>query len=151
MAKSIIGMLTAVVALNFTGVASAAEPDSLDALQWENRVLLVCAQKRYPPSKGMEARQFDLIDDDGFAERDLIIVYTHPHGSYFIQPGTGNEDRDFSGGATARREHCMAGRFEVKLIGKDGDVKHVSDGPITSQTLFLIIDAMPMRRREMAD
>lgn len=41
------------------------------------------------------------------------------------------------------------GRFRVLLIGKDTGVKLDSPRPVSSDALFALIDAMPMRRREM--
>ena len=39
--------------------------------------------------------------------------------------------------------------FAFILIGKDGEIKHQSNEPVSTDTLFSIIDAMPMRIREM--
>lgn len=39
--------------------------------------------------------------------------------------------------------------FRVRLIGKDGGVKLDAASPISSEALFALIDAMPMRRAEM--
>ena len=39
--------------------------------------------------------------------------------------------------------------FEVILIGKDGGIKQRQNQLLTSQKLFAIIDAMPMRRNEI--
>lgn len=44
-----------------------------------------------------------------------------------------------------------ADKFRVFLIGKDGSIKLQSSVAITNETLFSIIDAMPMRQREMRD
>ena len=41
------------------------------------------------------------------------------------------------------------GRFQIELIGKDGNVAFSSREPITQRELFARIDAMPMRREEM--
>jgi len=40
--------------------------------------------------------------------------------------------------------------FRVRLVGKDGGVKLDQATPIEVTTLFALIDAMPMRRAEMA-
>ena len=40
--------------------------------------------------------------------------------------------------------------FRVRLVGKDGGVKLDQGAPIETATLFALIDAMPMRRAEMA-
>ena len=54
-------------------------------------------------------------------------------------------------GATALRAAVglPAGRFGVALVGKDGGVKLSRQAPVSTETLFRTIDAMPMRRDEM--
>ena len=44
-----------------------------------------------------------------------------------------------------------AGEFAAILVGKDGTEKFRSDEPVRPETLFGLIDAMPMRRREVRD
>ena len=39
--------------------------------------------------------------------------------------------------------------FLFVLIGKDGSVKYRSEEPVSTTKLFSLIDAMPMRQREM--
>jgi len=47
--------------------------------------------------------------------------------------------------------HVDARRYTVILVGKDGGEKFRSHAPITIETLEALIDAMPMRQREMRD
>ena len=42
-----------------------------------------------------------------------------------------------------------AGSFALLLIGKDGTEKFRSDQPVTTEKIFAIIDAMPMRKAEI--
>lgn len=39
----------------------------------------------------------------------------------------------------------------VLLVGKDGTVKHRSGEPVGPEEVFSLVDAMPMRRREMRE
>ena len=57
----------------------------------------------------------------GLAERDLVLIEI-----------------------IGKRPH-----FEAVLVGKDGGEKLRATTPLTSERLFEIIDAMPMRRQEM--
>ena len=41
--------------------------------------------------------------------------------------------------------------FELRLVGKDGTVKQRFDTPVDAETLFEIVDAMPMRQDEMKE
>lgn len=67
----------------------------------------------------------------------------------------GIEDRDITitivkeGSPTYTRYNVPAGSFALVLIGKDGGEKHRSDKVMSTEELFAIIDAMPMRRSEM--
>ena len=53
--------------------------------------------------------------------------------------------------AAALRERYAVpeGAFAVVLIGKDGGEKERYDKPVQPDVLYEVIDAMPMRRREM--
>ena len=52
--------------------------------------------------------------------------------------------------ATLRRRFGVgAGRFAVRLIGKDGGVKLRSDKVLAADRLAATIDAMPMRQQEL--
>ncbi len=41
--------------------------------------------------------------------------------------------------------------FRVRLVGKDGGVKLDRDTPMTTDALFALIDAMPMRQDELSN
>jgi Domain of unknown function (DUF4174) len=69
---------------------------------------------------------------DGLVERDILVVI----------------DTDPNGHGSLRTSFDAEG-FEVLLIGKDGGVKLRQREPIGTDTLFALIDAMPMRRQEM--
>ncbi len=86
--------------------------------------------------------------EEGFSERDLL------RGD-LLETGTGS----FGGGpvsygqvsAARKRFQIEAGRFTAILVGKDGTVKHRAHTPVTPENLYALIDAMPMRRREMRE
>jgi hypothetical protein len=44
----------------------------------------------------------------------------------------------------------VATTFRVRLIGKDGGVKFSRTTPVDAETLFDLIDAMPMRQAELS-
>ena len=79
-------------------------------------------------------RQLVLLqkDSSGLAERDLIVKQVKPgddlYVSYQIKPDE---------------------PFTIILIGKDGGEKYRSVNMLTTNHIFTIIDAMPMRQAEM--
>lgn len=117
-------------------IAAAAAPlPPLDALRWQQRVLLVCAPTADDPAL---ARQQEIVAGmaGDAAERDLVLV-------------TVAGDRVTGAGDTAAalRRRCGAARgFSAALIGKDGGTKLRARGPIAAAQLVAVIDAMPMRR-----
>lgn len=76
-------------------------------------------------------------------ERDLL--------TFVVLPSSAEEDGKPSGLEPAllrRRYGVRAGDFRVLLIGKDGGVKREARAPVSLESLFGQIDAMPMRRKE---
>ena len=53
--------------------------------------------------------------------------------------------------AARRRFHVGQDNFTVILIGKDGGEKLRSQTPVTMERLMKVIDAMPMRQKEVRD
>jgi hypothetical protein len=73
-------------------------------------------------------------DKSGLVERDIVVL------SDVSAPGR-----------SQFREALQIDGFEIFLIGMDGGVKLRSKTPISVEELYAVIDAMPMRRREMRD
>lgn len=78
-------------------------------------------------------KQLHLLKQDsiGLADRDLVI-YTHNEGS-----------------ALHKKYAIKPGQFAIILIGKDGGEKFRSFAVVQPETLFALIDSMPMRKAEM--
>ncbi len=70
-------------------------------------------------------------DSTGITERDIDIIKVKEGSNLLSQYGVASN------------------QFTIILIGKDGGEKFRSLKPETSETLFAIIDAMPMRQSEM--
>lgn len=71
----------------------------------------------------LEQKQILADHQDGFDERDFVVI---------------TRDRNDTA-------------FFVTLIGKDGGEKARWDLPVSSAEVFAIVDAMPMRQREMRE
>lgn len=78
-------------------------------------------------------KQLHLLKQDsiGLADRDLL-VYTYKDGSSFH-----------------KKYEVKPGQFTIILIGKDGGEKFRSYTVVKPETLFALIDGMPMRKAEM--
>ncbi len=76
---------------------------------------------------------------DGNEERDLLIVQVL------------GDDPIEAAQSLRERYSVEPGAFAVLLIGKDGGPKNRFDEPVTASEVFGLIDAMPMRIREMRE
>ena len=108
----------------------AAEVDLAD-FRWEARPVVVMAQSADDADYRRQMEIFASAAPE-VADRDMLIL----------------TDTDPEAGGTLRDKLGPQG-FGVYLIGKDGGVKFSSGAPVEMTRFREIIDAMPMRRREM--
>lgn len=119
----------------------------LDAHKGEHRLFLIFAAS---PEDRSFVRQDRLLagSEEGFADRDLLRAQ-------FFEDGTGSFGGAPAGPgeapAASERFGVEPGAFSALLVGKDGTVKHRSAGPVEPGEVFALVDAMPMRRREMRE
>ena len=85
---------------------------------------------------------------EGFAERDLLRADLFEDGAGSFE---GSAVPAGEVASTRGRFGLEAGRFTVLLVGKDGTLKYRFDEPVWPAELYDLIDAMPMRRREMRE
>ena len=121
----------------------AAMPAPLQRYVGKSRVLLVFApgeddpalteQRRILASAAREARQ-----------RDLVVVEIVGRGRQ--GPAMSTDD---ALQALRKRFGVSPAAFRAVLVGKDGGAKLSEAAPIEADRLFAVVDAMPMRRREM--
>ena len=117
--------------LSLASVAMAAQAaDLLAGHRWQDRVVLLLAA----PDDPALAEQQRRLDDAAaaMAERDVVVLVP---------------DRDDATGL--RQRFGLDDGFAVLLLGKDGGVKLQARQPVAATELIALIDAMPMRRREL--
>lgn len=116
--------------------------DSLSALKWKNRTIIVFGSSAEP----MLDRQITLLtrQKDELEDRDLVVIQVS--GDEAI-PVYGNASG--LNATTLRKDANVSGEhFQIVLVGKDGGVKLRSDQMVESVAIFDLIDTMPMRRAE---
>ena len=88
-----------------------------------------------------------------FAARDLSVLVIVPPDHPLARAATAPPLFFLAdaGGVVARRCGARAGIPVFYLVGKDGTIKMARRGCPTRRELFAVIDAMPMRRREMRE
>ncbi|WP_237480394.1 DUF4174 domain-containing protein [Lichenibacterium dinghuense] len=124
-----LAMLAAIPALS----PARAADDPLAGYRWQRRVVVALAPTAADPLLSAQRRLFAGLGAAG-RERDLALVAATD---------------DTPGGAALRRRFGGEG-FVAVLVGKDGGEKLRSASPLGRDALFPLIDAMPMRRDEMA-
>jgi len=117
----------------------STEAATIAGRRWHGRILLIFAS----PGDARLQRQRRIVADaaTAMAERQLAAV---------IVSGDAVDGASDKAAALRRRYAVPEGRFAVILIGKDGGEKLRAADPVPAETLFATIDAMPMRRNEMA-
>jgi hypothetical protein len=131
------------------GSASGKEQNTVDltAYQWKNRLLILFAPAEndlgYQSFKEQLQRRTQEIRD-----RDLLTfdVFETGEGRLAHPPLTKEQ-------VLFLRKKCamVSGQRIVILIGKDGEVKLRRELPLELSEIFSVIDAMPMRQREIRE
>jgi len=130
------------------GLIALGAPISADAgmgkYRWKNRPLVVFAASsddtRYRQQMGIVSR-----GRAGLRDRDMVVIrVVGDRVSTLLGRAPG-----MSATALRQRYGVKPGQFRALLVGKDTGVKINSAQPLSLKRLFVTIDAMPMRRREM--
>lgn len=115
--------------------------------QWQDRVLLIFA------SNAENTELIQQVDNlsgmgAGLSARDLVVWK-------LLKDGAVSVDDSVSSGLSSQAFYdyfaIKDAEFTVILLGKDGTEKLRRTQPVTSHGLFSLIDAMPMRQREMRE
>jgi hypothetical protein len=143
---AILGLLLALTLAPATARSDAARVSALQALQWQNRLVLIFAAD---PKQAELVEQTALLDTATaqLVERDLLWIRV-----------VGDQvqlDPRFPTGGTSMsslqlRDYFDVARprFTVLLLGKDGQIKLRTPEVLQIDALLGLIDSMPMRRQE---
>lgn len=133
--------------ITFVSVLGAAGTWAADlgAYKWEYRLLLIFAPG--PSDQRLATIEKNLIDKSAdVQERDLLIFRIFETGpSYVDRRKLSQEDAE----NLRRRFHAPLSEISLVLIGKDGGLKLAGDEKTSLESIFELIDTMPMRRQEM--
>ena len=138
--KLFLALLAATAFAMLPFAASAVAQDkSLASYRDKNRVLLVFAPSGKDASY-QEQMKLWRSEKAGFEDRQLVVLPVLADG----KASPGDEP-----GTLAKRYGADDKSFKLVLIGKDGHDAYSSGKPVTAESLYSRIDAMPMRREEM--
>ena len=116
-----------------------------EAHRWQNRVLLVFAPTPDSPQLEEQLERFSTVQA-GLTERNLVVWQLVNESETAIRDGA---DSNLPSAAFYDRFSVEDDIFTVILLGKDGTEKSRQTEPVKIEDLFTLIDAMPMRQREM--
>ena len=107
--------------------------------KWKKRILLLIDTKNDLNTRNLQLSKFNARYNE-MKERDLVL---------FVYNGKEVLDRD--GMLTnINPDNLTYGEFQgIILIGKDGGIKLKRDDQIDLETIFELIDSMPMRKDEI--
>jgi len=122
-----------------------AMPMDLSQFQWKNRLLLIFAPDENDSL--FKKLQSEIIAQEAeVKDRDLIIFELFGLGSSRMNRALLDQSKVDS----IRRHFSVPQRsFRVILIGKDGGIKLKRNDQIDLETIFELIDSMPMRKDEI--
>lgn len=126
-------------------LASGQTNDSMDLekYQWQNRLLLIFS----PTAEAYQEQLMQLNNkQEGLADRNMKIFHLINEGNAAVD---GKPIPRAEVQRLAEKYNVNSGAFTVILIGKDGGEKLRQSNPLKLEKLFSVIDAMPMRQREM--
>ena len=120
------------------------QSNMLEEYRWDNRLILLFGQA----SDTIVEKQITELKKDsaGITERDLLIFHIDRNDVQFLRKPS---NPDLSAKQLRSRYDVKRDEFRYILIGKDGGVKYNKKDFVANEALFSIIDAMPMRKREM--
>jgi len=138
-------MLTAAV-IGLSPAAATSEIDLSD-YRWKNRLLFIFAPSTTNATfLAMDKRLAQTALE--IEDRYMIIfrIFENSPSRVSDKPLLPGDDK-----ALRRHFGIETGRFTVVLVGKDGGVKLVAHRDADLQSIFNLIDSMPMRQKEMRD
>ncbi|MEK6479935.1 DUF4174 domain-containing protein [Catalinimonas sp. 4WD22] len=142
----IINIYLIITMLSMANPALSQEIQVPGSYHWKNRILLLFSSNQ----GDMFQQQAEIFDAKrtGMKERDLVLFYIK-HDTVEAPDGKKYEKK---AAEQLRKQFQVADdAFSVILIGKDGTQKLKQEELLSTDKLFAIIDAMPMRKREMRE
>lgn len=128
--------------MNLTG-------QNLEKHKWENRILIV---KRSDVKSTKYQEQLEEFNNSNEELIDRKLIMYKITGDDFVLADFNNSGQHDSGKITRILNEKILNKkekFEVILIGLDGEIKLHQTEILLKEDLYKIIDSMPMRRNEL--
>lgn len=126
-----------------------SQPQTLAAMRDQCRPLLVFAPSAADPSYQAQLRALSTAAE-GMRDRQMQLVPLVPEQTAPGRAGEGLTILPAAEQAALRKRFGVSpSEFRVLLVGKDGGEKFSSAHPVPAETLFGLVDEMPMRQEEL--
>ncbi len=113
--------------------------------KWKDRLILIFAEDS--SDSAVDRQLKELINaEDGLLDRKIVVYNVLPDKYYKVFP---EKESIVKSGDLFDMYKVTDAPFEIILIGLDGGVKLRETELLTAEKLFVVIDGMPMRRREI--
>lgn len=126
----------------------AKAQDGLEVFGWKNRLVLIHGSGNHPHTRD-QLEQL-LQQKEGLADRDLVVILLDSQ-SEEVQIKFGADQIPLDYKAIVSKRKIDPHYFQVLLIGKDGGTKLKKGKTVPLETIFSLIDRMPMRQAEMKE
>ncbi len=122
--------------------------------RWKYRPIILYNRDAGDAGEAQLQEQLDILKENrrGLEVRDMIVVILRKdEGRSLVEdePVSAQTSRNLAERFFRRIQEEYP--FSVVLVGKDGSVKLRRNEPVATDEVFALIDAMPMRKREMAE
>ena len=130
-------------------VASGKGEDQVDlsSNQGKNRLLMLFAPSENDPMYQSFKEQLQIRTQE-IRDRDLVTFHAFEGGDGRLDDRPLHREQVLS---LRKLFSIKRGQCTVILIGKDGEVKFREQLPVDLSDILAVIDAMPMRQREMRE
>lgn len=128
-------------------VIHSMDAQDLSKYQWEHRILLVNFDEFDQQDYHEQIRELK-ANHTGLLERKLV-VYQIRHDRFKFGLDEESEWQKISSDKFQKIKKNTKTNFSITLIGLDGGIKEQRSTVFETKELFEIIDAMPMRMREL--
>lgn len=124
---------------------AAAWGADLSAYRWTHRLLFIFAASTADANYGVLNERITQAAME-IEDRDMIIFRIFEKSPSWVASKPLSQNKVTS---LRRRFGIDSDPFSVVLVGKDGGVKMSKQGDVDLQSIFNLIDSMPMRQQEM--
>lgn len=121
---------------------------NLSDYQWDNRLIVIYAESLNNGLIEKQLEEFD-VNAEEWIERKLRCFIITPRTTVELKDPYVTDKVLINGLNFQNRKKVSP--FEIQLIGLDGGVKLSKEEPVKLETIFALIDGMPMRISEMKE